>query len=308
MRFDFHYTREGWRISEVNSDVPGGYNEASGFATLVAEHYADALPTGDPAGALADAIASRTPQGGAVALVHATAFSDDRQVMTYLGKRLQARGLTPLFVAPDHVVWRRGHALVECGWHAGPVDLVLRFFPAEWLPNLPRSSRWRHFFAGSTIPITNPGAALLTQSKRFPLAWKYLDADLPTWRRLLPETCDPRDVNAASPAWVLKPALGRVGDGVGVHGVTEPREWRAIQEDAARHPGEWVAQRRFDAIPASIDGKSYYPCIGVYTVDGQPAGAYGRLAETPLIDHRACDVAILVGTKQGVAHGAMGSL
>ena len=25
MRFDFHYTDEGWRISEVNADVPGGY-------------------------------------------------------------------------------------------------------------------------------------------------------------------------------------------------------------------------------------------------------------------------------------------
>jgi len=24
MRFDFHFTPEGWRISEVNADVPGG--------------------------------------------------------------------------------------------------------------------------------------------------------------------------------------------------------------------------------------------------------------------------------------------
>ncbi|HOV76830.1 MAG TPA: hypothetical protein PLS24_02280, partial [Sedimentisphaerales bacterium] len=24
MRFDFHFTEEGWRISEANSDVPGG--------------------------------------------------------------------------------------------------------------------------------------------------------------------------------------------------------------------------------------------------------------------------------------------
>jgi len=32
VRFDFHYTADGWRISEANSDVPGGLNEASEFA------------------------------------------------------------------------------------------------------------------------------------------------------------------------------------------------------------------------------------------------------------------------------------
>jgi len=29
MRFDFHPTVGGWAVSEVNSDVPGGYNEAT---------------------------------------------------------------------------------------------------------------------------------------------------------------------------------------------------------------------------------------------------------------------------------------
>src|SRR5688572_29756398 len=37
MRFDFHFTTEGWRISEVNSDVPGGFIEADGFTQLMAE-------------------------------------------------------------------------------------------------------------------------------------------------------------------------------------------------------------------------------------------------------------------------------
>jgi hypothetical protein len=36
MRFDFHPTREGWRVSEVNSDVPGGFTEAFHFTSLVA--------------------------------------------------------------------------------------------------------------------------------------------------------------------------------------------------------------------------------------------------------------------------------
>ena len=39
IRFDFHHTDDGWRISEANTDVPGGLNEASGFARLMAPHY-----------------------------------------------------------------------------------------------------------------------------------------------------------------------------------------------------------------------------------------------------------------------------
>ena len=31
IRFDFHHTDAGWRISEANTDVPGGLNEASGL-------------------------------------------------------------------------------------------------------------------------------------------------------------------------------------------------------------------------------------------------------------------------------------
>jgi hypothetical protein len=38
MRFDFHPTMQGWAVSEVNSDVPGGFGEASTMARL-AERY-----------------------------------------------------------------------------------------------------------------------------------------------------------------------------------------------------------------------------------------------------------------------------
>ncbi|HVG06498.1 MAG TPA: glutathionylspermidine synthase, partial [Thermoanaerobaculia bacterium] len=83
LRFDFHWTTEGWRISEANTDVPGGFNEASGFARLLAPSFPGSEPAGDPAGCLAEAIASAAPPGGAVALIHATAYTDDRQVMVF---------------------------------------------------------------------------------------------------------------------------------------------------------------------------------------------------------------------------------
>src|SRR5579862_9585776 len=55
MRFDFHPTSTGWMISEVNSDVPGGFTEASHFTRMIGDECG-LSPTGDPLNAWADAI------------------------------------------------------------------------------------------------------------------------------------------------------------------------------------------------------------------------------------------------------------
>ncbi len=293
MRFDFHATAGGWRISEVNSDVPGGFNEASGFTRLMAGHVPGAEPPGDPAARLADAVADVIPSGGTVALVHATAYTDDRQVMVYLAHELAARGCRPVLAAPNHLRWHDRKAELCGAAGDGAVDLVFRFFPGEWLPNLPRRSGWHHYFSGARTPQCNPATALLVQSKRFPLVWDQMTTKLPTWRRALPETHDPREVDwrhDRAEDWVLKPALGRVGDGVGIAGATDEKNWKMIHRAVRRHPESWIAQRRFEAL--AQDG--LFPCIGVYTVDGRAAGAYGRAAAKPLIDHRAQDLAVLI--------------
>ena len=98
---------------------------------------------------------------------------------------------------------------------------------------------------------------------------------------------------------MLKPALGRVGEGVGIAEALDAREWKKIQRAAAWWPGHWIAQRRFRTAP--LDGAhagpaarpAMFPCLGVYTVNGRVAGAYGRLAPRPLIDARAADAAVL---------------
>jgi glutathionylspermidine synthase len=291
IRFDFHHTTEGWRISEANTDVPGGLNEASGFPVLMAPHYPETAMVGDPTGAYAAALLSHANEGALVALVHATAYSDDGQVMSYLSDRLAKLGATPRLVSPTHLRWVEGRAYLE----ETPVDRIVRFFPAEWLPDLPRSAGWLAYFGGAVTPMSNPATALLTQSKRFPLVWDDLDASMSTWRAMLPETRDPREVRwRADGEWVLKPALGRVGDGVAIPGVASPTDWRRAERDVRRYPEHWVAQRRFEATSLEADGGSLYPCVGVYTIDGAVAGAYGRVASRPLIDARAQDAAVLV--------------
>jgi glutathionylspermidine synthase len=295
IRFDFHFTDEGWRISEANSDVPGGLNEASGFARLMAPHYPWAAMTGDPADAYCQALmAAAGSTSPIVALVHATAYSDDQQMMAYLAKRLDACGARTHLASPAHIRWVDGRAYLEAAWWRGPLDLVVRFFPSEWLPLLSARSGWTHFFAGARTPLSNPSTAILTQTKRFPLVWDDLRTPLPTWRALLPETRDPRAAKwRADHDWVLKPTLGRVGEGVGIAGAVEPTDWRRIRRSAAWWPSRWIAQRRFRTLATGDAAAPAFPCLGVYTVDGSVVGAYGRIAPRALVDARASDAAVL---------------
>lgn len=294
MRFDFHYTTEGWRISEANTDVPGGLNEASGFARLMAPHYPWTSTIGDPAAAYCHAMMASTGQAPVVALVHATAYSDDQQMMACLSHTLEHLGARVHMASPSHVIWRDGRAHLEAAWWRGPIDVIARFFPSEWLPLLPRATGWPTFFGGAVTALSNPATAILTQSKRFPLVWDALGLEMPTWRRLLPDTRDPRHVRwRGQRDWILKPALGRVGEGVGIADATDAAEWKKIQRSATWWPGHWVAQRRFDTTSIDATAPASFPCLGVYTVDGLVVGAYGRTAPRPLIDGRAADAAVL---------------
>ncbi len=295
MRFDFHFTPGGWRISEVNSDVPGGYNEADGFTGLMAKHYPQWAPAARVGRMLARALSEATPPGLPIALVHATAYSDDRQVMEFLARELAGLGCTSEFVAPDHLRWRDGRAYLNTAWSQQEVGLIARFFPAEWLPALPRHAHWPAFFSATQTPQANPATALLTQSKRFPLLWSRLTTPLPVWNERLPETVDPREAKPADgETWILKPALGRVGEGIGMRGITHANELRRLQRSARWWPRHWVAQRRFQTVPVPDGASTWYPCLGVYTVNGSAAGIYGRMARQPLINSRARDVAVLV--------------
>lgn len=296
MRFDFHPTEgHGWSVSEVNSDVPGGYNEASGWSSLVAEHFPEGHLPEDPARRLVEQMGQRIGCGDTVALVHATAYTDDRQVMAYLGRRLQQAGFRPVLVGPDHIRWEDGRAHISTDWFRGPADFVFRFFPAEWLPNLGRGVDWKQFCAATHTPLCNPATALLTQSKRWPLVLPELGLDLPTWAQLLPETRDPRDVDFhRDSGWVLKPALGRVGELVGIAGTTSEKEWQVIRRSIRWGARHWVAQRRFHPLAVPVNGKNWHICFGVYVIDGRAAGIYGRVAAQPLINHEACDAAVLV--------------
>lgn len=295
MRFDFHPTADGWRVSEVNSDVPGGFAESSAFAAMVAECSSDAIPAGDPQGDYVDAlIASLQDRRGAIALLSAAGFMEDHQVVGGLARHLRHRGADAILLDPRQLTWRDGYAIAQSSAYTGPVSTIVRFYQGEWLSRLPRRIGWQNLFVGARTPVANPGCAILTESKRLPLVWDELDAALPTWRRLLPETRDPRDALwRRDDGWILKTAFCNTGDSVTARDLLPATRWRKRMLDVWLHPGQWIAQRRFETTAIDTPLGVMFPCIGVYVINGRACGIYGRLSPRCMIDYSAMDVAVL---------------
>ena len=294
MRFDFHPATEGWRLSEVNSDVPGGYTESSFFTTMIAEHFPSWEPAGDPAAAWTAAVA-KAAGGGVVALLAAPGYMEDQQIMAFLAARLRERGCVAFLAQPAQLIWQDGLARLETTSGPKSVGAIVRFYQSEWLARLPARFGWKHFFRGGRTPVLNPGVAIISESKRFPLLWDKLVTPLPTWRALLPETRDPRQVEwRTDEGWLVKSALSNTGDDVSIRALLKPQEWRGVRWAVRFQPGNWVAQRRFDSVPVETPLGLMHVCVGVYTIDGRAAGAYARLAPRPLIDYAAVDAALLI--------------
>lgn len=294
-RFDFHPTDDGWRVSEVNADVPGGFIEAGALTRIVAERMPGCVCPPDPACALAEAVAARVIGRGDVALVHATAYTDDQQVMVRIGAELASLGVRAHLAAPNHVTLA-SDGTCALTTNGARIAAIVRFFPAEWIGNLPRAERIRWREIDARVAQANPLSALLIQPKRLPLVLPRLGTPVPNWMSVLAESraiglrrLAPRLVPAG---FVLKPAWGRIGEGIAIDGVTEPRIARRSRWAARAFPKEWMLQRRFTSKP--VDGGSLHACLGVYVIDGRAAGVYARVAPRPLIDGRAQDAAVLI--------------
>lgn len=290
MRYDFHPTPDGWKISEVNSDVPGGFNEASTFTQLIAGAFPGYTTAGDPLAALSAALAESAGEAGPVVLLSSPGHPEDYQVTAGIAAALRHQGVSSLLAQPAQVTWRDGIASVG-SIRAG---CIYRFYQGEWLYRVAPEIR-RPFFRSGRTPVCNPGSALLSESKRLPLLWSELSAATPTWRQLLPETTAPFLPGARSAEeWLLKPAFCNTGEAVFGAGLASRGHRRLAQLHALIQPRRWIAQRRFQILPLSTPAGLVYPCIGVYTINGRARGLYGRFSSQPIIDYAASDVAILL--------------
>lgn len=301
MRYDFHPTIEGkWAVSEVNSDVPGGFAEAS----LMPQAAIDILETNkywyrNFGEILTKAIATKVVSGGRIMLVHCTSYSDDRQVMQFLGDKLKNMGFDVIYAATDHVRFLNQEAISILSGNEGKIDAIVRFTPLEWLIDI-KPKHWKGYFNTNTISCNHP-IAIYAQTKRFPLAWNMVEkfgGKFTTWKQLLPETHEVKEVKNKS-GYIYKPACGRVGERISIKEACKEDEYEKILKDVKKHPKQYIAQKQFNSKPlVSEDGEKYHVCIGSYSVEGGHAGYYARISQTPRIDSYAADIPVLIDNEK----------
>jgi glutathionylspermidine synthase len=296
-RYDFHPLAEGgWAISEVNSDVPGGFAEASLMPKAAAALYKDKnLRHIDFGSIFTKAIAQKTKAGGRIMLVHCTSYSDDRQVMQFLGDQLKGLGFEVIYAAADHLRFENNEAISILAGNEGKIDAIIRFTPLEWLIGI-KPKRWQGYFATVT-PSCNHPIAMFAQTKRFPLVWEALESrglSFATWRELLPETLAVKDMKGRK-GYIYKPACGRVGENISIKEACQDGEYEKIIKDVKKHPKKYLAQKRFNSKPLmSEEGETFHVCLGSFSVEGKAAGYYARLSKTPRIDSHAADIPVLI--------------
>jgi len=295
IRFDFHPTTEGWRISEANSDVPGGFCEASWFPQLMADYHSGLQPAGNPTAAWCAALLSTVGSASTIALLSAPGYMEDHQVIAHLAQTLRQYGCHTHLTRPDQLQWREGRAHLDTLWYRGPLDAIVRFYQAEWLAKLPRECGWSHFFRDGKTPVANPPLSVISESKRFPLVWNQLSQPLHGWRAWLPETHEAREITAGRHGdWLLKTAFCNTGDTVSMPQLMSPIQWWQAKWRARFSAENWIAQRRFQSLPLATPLGLRHVCVGIYTVNGRAVGAYTRLSPRPVIDFAATDVALLL--------------
>jgi glutathionylspermidine synthase len=146
-------------------------------------------------------------------------------------------------------------------------------------------------FVNSATTSCNHPIAVIAQSKRLPLVWDQLSAPHKTWKALLPQTVA---VGAApDKGWILKPAFGRVGQGINIPGTVSAKENLEIKRAAHANKGQWVQQRMFQSLPIA----GLHLAIGVFAINGVFAGCFARASRTPLMDFNAMELPVLRKSK-----------
>jgi glutathionylspermidine synthase len=292
MRFDFHPTDSGWRVSEVNTDVPGGWREGTSLPLLYQPFYTGLDCPESPLEAWGSAFEALVPNGH-VALLSAPGYLEDQQVLRTFRTELESRRISSsLIQTPAALKWTREKRCSLTGSGLA-VSAVIRFYQLEWICALPASTGWRRLLTSHDIPVLNPTVSVISESKRFPLLFREANT-CPSWQALMPECRDPREVSADWETWVLKACYSNTGDRVIIVGELARKYRQQAIREAQRHPSKWVAQRRFSTLSLESRRGPLFPCVGVFVVGGRAAGAYVRLSTHQVTDGAALEAPLLI--------------
>ena len=291
----------GWRACEINADCPGGHNEAFALPRLArAAGFSGARNPTLLMRALATRIEGLVRGGdgkpGAVGLIFATAYAEDLQVCALIKRALEERGITAVLAPPTAPRYRDGRVMIG----GTEIRALYRYFPAEYMEgqaNVP--GLIEAIEAGKLRTISSFSQIFLQSKLAFARVWAHKSAILPVDRALLaahvPATFDVRDIDPQRLAverneWVVKRALGRVGDEVFVGSLISDADWVPLVADVRARvaKGEtWVAQRFIRQRTIETPWGPRLVTLGAYVLDGSFVGYFARLTRDSHVSHDA---------------------
>jgi hypothetical protein len=300
----------------VNADCPGGHNEAFGLPRLArAAGFEDGS---NPTTLLEDfaerlAVAARREDGqGDVGMIFATAWAEDLQICALLKRALARMGVNAIFAPPTAPRLHDG-ALTVGG---KPIRALYRYFPTEYMEGQSNLEDLALAVERGLVRTVPSFCQMYAQSKlAFARAWSLRDrlgeASRRAIERFMPETVelgeiDPARVLEEREAWVLKRALGRVGDQVFVGILTSQAYWKGLVDEllALRTAGAagaagvereaWIAQRWVKQRPIPTPFGDRFVTLGAYVLDGRFVGYFARITPVSHVSHDALCVPVFV--------------
>jgi glutathionylspermidine synthase len=283
---------------EINADCPGGHNEAEGLPALARRA---GFRGGSSPSRVLDALASRLaalakrPDGspGTVALLYATAYAEDLQPCALIARALKLRGVRAILAPPTAPRAHRGGLAIG----NERIDVLYRFFPTEYMEGQANLEAIASAVRSGRVRTLSSFAHMYTQSKlAFARACAAgVSAHLP--HSVSVDALDPRELREQRAQWVLKRALGRVGEQVFVGPLFSDDDWRQVVSEvvAARDAGErWIAQRYVRQQRLASPWGDRYVTLGAYLLDGRFCGYFARITKETHASHDALCVPVFV--------------
>lgn len=300
----------GWRACEINADCPGGHNEALALPRLAqdAGFWEGIDPT-----RVVDALTERLAQlaaGGTVALLYATAYAEDLQVCALIRRALAQRGVRAVLAPPTAPRLRRGKLCVG----SEPVTALYRFFPTEYMEGQANLGDLITAVRSGVVRTLSSFSQIFPQSKlAFARAFSQRDQlsaeEQQSLDRHLPRTLDLAEVAEDEllqdrAGWVVKRALGRVGDEVFVGELVAQESWPFLLKELyqRRAAGEvWIAQRFVRQRPVPTPDEPRLLTLGAYLLDGAFVGYFARLSAESHVSHDTLCVPVFVAPERGAS-------
>lgn len=310
-RIDLLLGEDGrFRPCEINADCPGGLNEADGLPALLGR-----------AGFLGSTFASRVVDAlahklvtlsggpgsprGLIALALATAYSEDLQIAALVERTVRQKGGVCERVAPTQLRVRGGACFVG----ERRASVLYRYFPTEHFAELPVAEALASVVAEGGLRTVSSFADMVLQSKvSFARVHAHL-GELPPELAHAVSSRIPETLSAARAphvaheraSWVVKRALGRVGDEVFVGPLETDEDWTRLclgASDATAAGDPWIVQRFVPqrAIPTPWGPR--YLTLGAYTMDNEMLGYFARLSPIVHTSHDALVVPVVVRSER----------